>query len=122
MYVTNFGSNTVSVIYGDTVVDTVAVGDIPVGVAYNPDNGYMYVTHLNSGTVSVIGIILPIADAGPDQTVDSGATVHLDGSGSSVNGRSPIASYQWTQTSGPTVTLDDPTSANSSFTAPETLV
>jgi hypothetical protein len=63
---------------------------------------------------------MPVADAGPDQTVASGATVTLDGSGSSANGGSPIASYQWTQTSGPSVTLDDPTSESPSFTAPVT--
>ncbi len=82
----------------------------------------MYVTNFNSDTVSVIGIILQIADAGPDQTVDLGATVQLDGSGSSANDGSPIDNYQWTQTSGPTVTLDDPTSASPSFTAPQTEV
>jgi hypothetical protein len=82
----------------------------------------MYVTNAGSNTVSVIGIISPIADAGPDQTVDSGATVQLDGTGSSANGGSPIVSYQWTQVSGPTVTLDDPTSATPSFTAPDTEV
>ncbi len=76
----------------------------------------------DSVTVTVNPVIPPTADAGPDQTVDSGATVQLDGSGSSANGGSPISSYQWTQTSGPTVTLDDPTSATPSFTAPQTEV
>jgi DNA-binding beta-propeller fold protein YncE len=104
------------------VIDTVAVESGPRGVAYNADNGFMYVTNTFSDTVSIIGIIVTIADAGPDQSVDSGATVQLDGTGSSTNGGSPIASYQWTQTQGPTVTLDDPTSATPSFTAPKTLV
>jgi YVTN family beta-propeller protein len=122
IYVTNSFSNDVYIIDGDTVIDTVAVGNGPRGVAYNPDNGYIYLTNFNSNTVSIIGIIVPIADARPDQTVDSGTTVQLDGSCSSANGGSPIASYQWTQTSGPAVTLNDLTSATPFFTAPSTEV
>jgi hypothetical protein len=79
----------------------------------------------DSVTITVNPVVLPpppIADAGPDQTVDSGSKVRLDGSGSSANGGSPIASYKWTQISGPKVSLDDPTSVNPTFTAPETEV
>jgi hypothetical protein len=61
----------------------------------------------------------PTADAGPDQTVDEGVTVTLDGSNSS-DPDDGIASYLWTQLpGGTTVTLSDPTAAQPTFTAPD---
>ena len=60
---------------------------------------------------------VPGADAGPAQSVASGAGVTLNGSGSS----DPLGhslSYQWTQTSGPTVTLSNSHAAKPTFTAP----
>jgi YVTN family beta-propeller protein len=56
MYVTNGGSNTVSVINGitNTVVATIPVGLFPRAIAFNPDNGFMYVANEESNTVSVI--------------------------------------------------------------------
>lgn len=60
----------------------------------------------------------PTADAGPDQTVGSGAApVTLDGTGSN-DPDGTIASYAWTQTGGPTVSLSDDTAASPTFTAP----
>jgi len=59
----------------------------------------------------------PTADAGPDQSIAEGVNVNLDGSGSSDPDGS-IASYAWTQTAGPTVTLNNDTTATPSFTAP----
>ena len=35
-------------------VATIPVGSIPIGVAFNPDNGFVYVANFNSNTVSVI--------------------------------------------------------------------
>jgi hypothetical protein len=62
----------------------------------------------------------PVADAGPDQWVGTGAAVTLDGSGSSdPDGDLPL-SYLWTQTGVFTVTLSDPTIVNPTFTAPST--
>ena len=66
----------------------------------------------------------PIADAGPDQTVNTNSHVTLDASGSS-NGGSPIVVYLWQQISGNTVVLSDPLATKPEFTAPaapETLV
>jgi hypothetical protein len=61
----------------------------------------------------------PVADAGPDQSVDTLTSVTLDGSGSSdPDGDLPLA-YLWTQTGGPSVTLDDPASVTPAFTAPD---
>lgn len=60
---------------------------------------------------------LPLADAGPDQSVTGSSNVTLDGSGSSDPDGDPIF-YSWTQTGGPSVTLTNPTNANPTFVAP----
>jgi hypothetical protein len=52
----------------------------------------------------------PTANAGPDQTVNEGATVTLDGS-NSTDPDGSITSYLWTQTAGTSVTLSDATAA-----------
>jgi len=60
----------------------------------------------------------PIADAGPNQTVNEGQLVGLDGS-NSLDSDDGIASYVWVQTSGPQVTLSDPNGQQSTFTTPD---
>ena len=65
----------------------------------------------------------PVADAGPDQTVASGAMVWLDGNGSS-NNDGTIVSYFWERTggtSGNTVVLTGEDTATPTFTA-DTLI
>ncbi|OHX36221.1 hypothetical protein BJL95_10575 [Methylomonas sp. LWB] len=62
----------------------------------------------------------PTADAGADASVDTGATVQLDGSASSDPDSDAIAAYQWTQLSGETVMLSSATAQRPSFTAPAT--
>jgi hypothetical protein len=59
----------------------------------------------------------PQSDAGSDQAVSAGTQVTLDGSGS-IDSDGSIAGYQWTQTSGPTVSLSSLTSSQATFTAP----
>ena len=59
----------------------------------------------------------PTADAGPDQTVDSGASVTLDGSGSSDPEGDPLT-FLWTQVAGPTVTLTGDDTDAPTFDAP----
>ena len=59
----------------------------------------------------------PQANAGPDQTVEEGNVVTLDGS-SSLDIDDGIARYLWTQTKGLTVNLSDPSSPQAIFTAP----
>ena len=56
VYVTNSGSNTVSVIetLTDTVAGTIPVGGNPTGVAVSPDGTRVYVANKASNTVSVI--------------------------------------------------------------------
>jgi hypothetical protein len=61
----------------------------------------------------------PIAHAGPDQIVDKGATVTLNGSGSSDPDPGQTLTFQWTQTSGPPVTLSGANTATATFTAPD---
>ncbi len=61
--------------------------------------------------------LAPQADAGPDQIVAESSTVNLDGTRSS-DPDGPIAAFAWTQTSGPTVTLNDTTTATPDFAAP----
>lgn len=59
----------------------------------------------------------PVANAGPDQNVNSGARVTLDGSGSTdLDG--DALSYAWSQTSGPAVALSGATAARPTFVAP----
>jgi PKD domain/K319L-like, PKD domain len=55
-----------------------------------------------------------VAKAGADQTVDEGAAVSLDGSGST-----GATSYSWSQLSGPSVSLTGASTATPSFTAPD---
>ena len=60
----------------------------------------------------------PTANAGSDQTVNEGDSVSQTGSGTDSDGT--IASFSWSQVSGPSVTLNSSTSATVSFTAPST--
>jgi len=61
----------------------------------------------------------PVASAGPAQTVNSGAAVTLDGSGSFDPNALPLT-YQWTQTAGTSVALSSTTAVQPTFTAPAT--
>lgn len=62
---------------------------------------------------------IPVANAGPDQTVDENTLVTLDGSASS-DGDGDALSYIWTAPNG--VTLSDATVAKPTFTAAEVTV
>ena len=55
-----------------------------------------------------------VANAGQDKTIQSGASVTLDGTDSS----GPITSYSWKQISGKSVKLSDANIARSTFVAP----
>jgi uncharacterized repeat protein (TIGR01451 family) len=59
----------------------------------------------------------PNAAAGADIVMDEGQTVPLDGSKSS-DGDGSIVAYRWSQIDGPSVTLADPTAAQTAFVAP----
>ena len=62
----------------------------------------------------------PVVDAGPDQSVDAGVMVFLSGTASDPDGT--VASYAWTQTGGPTVSLTGSDAATAVFVAPEVSV
>ena len=68
--------------------------------------------------LQIVELTAVTADAGSDFSFPSGsARVTLDGSGSTVSsGAAPT--YQWTQTSGATVTLSGATTAQPSFSPP----
>ncbi|MFL5249623.1 MAG: PKD domain-containing protein [Myxococcales bacterium] len=59
----------------------------------------------------------PVANAGPDQSVPSGALVTLDGSASADPAGLPLG-FQWSQTAGPAVVLSSPTATKPTFIAP----
>jgi hypothetical protein len=58
----------------------------------------------------------PVANAGPDQNVNQGASVTLDGTGSMDPDGGTLA-FSWLQTGGTPVTLDNPNSAQPRFPA-----
>ncbi len=60
-------------------------------------------------------VCIPIADAGPDQTVNEGATATLTGSAPDLSGGE--VSTAWSQIGGPAVTLS-PVALTTTFTAP----
>lgn len=59
----------------------------------------------------------PVADAGPDQTVDEGLSVQLSGL-NSMDADDGIAAFAWRQIEGPAVALSSTNTAETSFTAP----
>ncbi|MBU2969551.1 PKD domain-containing protein, partial [Pseudoalteromonas sp. C2R02] len=68
-------------------------------------------------TITVSPITLaPIVNAGDNQTVDEQVTVTLSGKGADSDGS--IVSYAWSQVSGTSVTLNNSSSQQASFTAP----
>mgnify|MGYP001609359162 FL=1 len=74
----------------------------------NPDSVNVRVNNVNQP---------PVSDAGPDQTVQEGSPVILDGSGS-FDPDLETLTYHWTQTGGPAVALSDAHTVISSFVAP----
>lgn len=65
--------------------------------------------------------VVPTAHAGPDQTaVEPWSTVTLDGSGST-DSDGTITAYDWTQTTGPAVTLSSSSVVSPTFVAPAAL-
>jgi hypothetical protein len=59
----------------------------------------------------------PTANPGSDQTVNEGDTVSLNGSGTDPDNNT--LTFAWSQSSGPTVTLSDPTDPKATFIAPQ---
>jgi large repetitive protein len=72
----------------------------------NSDTAEVQVSYVNH---------LPTVEAGDAQTVNEGTTVQLNGSGADPDGNALI--YEWTQLSGPAVTLSDASDPAATFTA-----
>lgn len=96
----------------------------PDDVSLTPDNSYLYVSIRQKNLVLRVDNNLPpiinaapIANSGPDQTVNAGNLVILNGNGSydPDGGPSPLT-YTWAQTAGPGVTLAKAKTAAPSFT------
>ena len=81
----------------------------PLGASSAPDTVTITVNPPANG--------VPTANAGPDQTVASGAGVTLTGAGST-DPEGGTLSYAWTQTSGTPVTLTGANTVSPGFTAP----
>ena len=80
-------------------------------------------THSTTDTVTITVTTIqnqpPTANAGSNQSVVVDTLVTLSGSGTDPDGDDNNLRYTWKQTSGtPTVTIDDPASARTTFTAP----
>ena len=67
-------------------------------------------------TINEASNAIPVANAGPDQTVEANQMVTLDGSGSS-DADGDTLNYIWTAPDG--IVLSDATAVNPTFTAPE---
>jgi len=63
-----------------------------------------------------VGNSAPVANAGPDQNGVTAGTITLDASASYDPDGDPIT-FKWVQVSGPTVTLNSPNAATTTFTA-----
>ena len=80
--------------------------------------GLISATDFVTVTVKAPANMAPTAHAGADQTVASGTDpVLLDGTGSSDPDAGQTLSYSWLQIEGPSVTLNDATTASPTFTA-----
>ncbi len=103
----NFGSYSIGIENSD--------GTIGTQVAYY-NNGYLHdelAIEFSTG-----GPYEPVARAGTDQQHKVVELITLDGSGSNDRDPNYVLTYQWTQKSGPSVTLSSPTSAITTFTPP----
>lgn len=115
---------------GSTEVTTDAAGhgsfSVPVGVL---EDGVVTATATdsagNTSELSECGAInhAPVADAGPDLSVTSGAGFDLDGTGS-LDADQQALTYRWEQVEGPPVTItgaDTPQAHVNGITGPATL-
>ncbi|KGJ99878.1 PKD domain-containing protein, partial [Thalassotalea sp. ND16A] len=108
----NTDSATVSIAAPNVTQDGVMTFRVTVS------DGVNVVTQESSVSVNWVGQALSIMATASSTSVMEGASVTLDGS-TSVDPDGYPLSYQWSQVSGPTVSLTTPMSATSGFTAPQ---
>jgi hypothetical protein len=97
-------------------------------ITFTPANSGLYVFSVrcsdgvNTSAADQVNVTVnavnsaPTANAGPDQDVNVGSTVQLNGSASTDPDGNPL-SYAWAQVSGATVSLSSATAANPPYTA-----
>lgn len=93
---------------GDTITFELVVCENSSANCSDPDTVNIHVTNVNQA---------PVAEAGPDQTVQEGSPVQLDGS-ASYDPDIETLTYHWQQSGGPPVTLTGLNTATPTFTAP----
>ncbi|QYG91867.1 DUF4214 domain-containing protein [Iamia sp. SCSIO 61187] len=108
------GSTSASATVPSSVLNAVGTFDVN-GRIMDKDGGFTDST--TTITVTAPPNALPEADAGPDQEVNGGDTVTLDGTGST-DADDDELTYSWAQTGGTAVTLTGATTAQPTFTAP----
>ncbi|MEA2697406.1 MAG: hypothetical protein QOI66_1677, partial [Myxococcales bacterium] len=101
--------------FSSIVGDAIRLDGVPGGSAHFISVGELRVIGGSSGGGNTN--TAPNANAGAAQTVNPGATVTLDGSGSNDPNGDAIT-YAWTQTAGPAVTLSSTTAQKPTFIAP----
>jgi VCBS repeat-containing protein len=117
----------------DTTLDVAAPGVLandtdPPNLNFFGTDSFTYLANdgtadsdLATVTITVNPVVdPPLADAGPDQTVDENTTVTLGGS-NSFDTEGETLSYQWDQLAGGPVLLSNPQAANPTFTAPSSV-
>ncbi len=95
----------------NVLVDGVSVGTVSTYTFSNVTQSHTIAASFTVDTQP------PLANAGPDQTVNEGVVVKLKGNGSSDPDGS-IAAYSWSQISGPPVHLSNAGQIEANFTSP----
>lgn len=78
----------------------------------------VYAMRVDIGADEYVGYVKPLAHAGDDHHILAPEPVTLDGTGSYFSDPEGYTRYEWTQTQGTHVTLDDATAARPLFTPP----